>query len=285
MYSEKLAQLKTTLDQKTMLAVSSANTDAGLRKIIEKYHIHIDVANEVYSVLMLLCYGAINTNEGFTIINNMQAVSVNDFANFIQEVNTQILNPIQNKLKEVVISNENKAQNKYDFNLINPTPEASSNLGNTTTDDDLDDETDETAEEILARIDKEVDAEIDAEIMAEMAEEARQKAEAELKAQQLAKQDTAMSKAQNTATRDQGKMNNVDLDLDAIPKTTANTYIHAQPVSNYGADSEMVIENIGDEVGEPKPSTADFLQAKANGGIISKTETKTYHKDPYHEEI
>ena len=187
MYSEKLAQIKTTFDQKTILAVENAGTENALRKIIEKYRINISTAEEVFSILMLLCYGIIGTNECFNIINKMKVVEADSFANFITDINIGILNPIQETMKKQVVESLNNTQTMYDDKLINPTPTIVENKIVAQKEvqdifDDAEEDTDETAEQILARIDKEVDAEIEAEVRAELALEAAQKA------QELAKQ-------------------------------------------------------------------------------------------------
>src|SRR3989344_6877064 len=186
MYSEKLAQIKTTFDQKTILAVSNAETENALRKIIEKYRINISTAEEVFSILMLLCYGIIGTNECFNIINKMNVVEADSFANFITDINIGILNPIQETMKKQVVESLNNTQTMYDDKLINPTPTIVENKIVAQKEvqdifDDAEEDTDETAEQILARIDKEVDAEIEAEVRAELAMEAEQKAKAEQK--------------------------------------------------------------------------------------------------------
>ena len=41
MYSQKVAQFKQTVDQKTILAGLNANTENELRKLIQKYHIQM----------------------------------------------------------------------------------------------------------------------------------------------------------------------------------------------------------------------------------------------------
>ena len=113
MYSEKLAQIKTTFDQKTILAVSNAETENALRKIIEKYRINISTAEEVFSILMLLCYGIIGTNECFNIINKMNVVEADSFANFITDINIGILNPIQETMKKQLVESLNTTKTMY----------------------------------------------------------------------------------------------------------------------------------------------------------------------------
>lgn len=264
MYTEKLAQIKNTFDPKIILAVSSVDTENNLRKIIEKYHIHADVAGEAYSVLMLLAYGVMGSNECFNIINNLHAVNTDDFANFISDINAQVLTPIQNQLRKEVEQKINKPVQTYDENLITPakkntTTEVVNDLSGTE-DNNNDDDHDETAEEILARIDKEVEDEIAAEIEAEMAQEAvekeRQKAEAEM-----------IEKQKNVIT--------ADFDLDVIPKTDVPTYAHTQ---------NSIVEEKNEPVKNSQSSLTNFIEAKATGNIVSIND-KNYIRDPYHEEL
>lgn len=264
MYTEKLAQIKNTFDPKIILAVSNVDTENNLRKIIEKYHIHTDIAGEAYSVLMLLAYGVMGSNECFNIINNLRAVNTDDFANFISDINEKVLNPIQNHLRNEVEQKVNKPVQTYDDNLITPAEKNTAtevvNDISGTEDNNNDDDHDETAEEILARIDKEVEDEIAAEIEAEMAAEAvekeRQKAEAEM-----------LEKQKNVIT--------ADLDLDEIPKTDIPTYTHTQ---------NSIVESKNEPAKNSQNSLMNFIEAKATGNIVS-TNDKNYTRDPYHEEL
>lgn len=329
MYSEKLAQIKQTVDQKTILAVLNANTENELRKLIQKYHIHIDVAEEAFSVLMLMCYGAISSSECFNIINSMHVVQDSDFAAFITDINVNILKTIQEKIKNSVIQNETSVQNLYDEKIINPTTAEIEQSVFEEPEEEV-----ESAEEILARIEKEANEEVEAEMRAR--QEALTEKEVELKKQEelrlaeekrieeeASKEFDAMpgvnildqeideegdSEAQIEANKIQDLTNKqmaqsqnqitADLDLDILPKTPVNTYIHTNntieqdpaPIVSQPTTLEQA-QPINDTGSNKADAMLNFIESKASGNIASTTENtnspsaKNYMKDPYHEEL
>ncbi len=325
MYSEKLAQIKQTVDQKTILAVLNANTENELRKLIQKYHIHIDVAEESFSVLMLMCYGAISSSDCFNIINDMHVVKNEDFASFITDINTNILKTIQEKIKYAVVNTENTTQQTYDNKLINPSDDEIKQSVDDAVDEDI-----ETAEEILARIEKEANEEVDAEMRQKevefkKAEELRLAEEKRIE-EEASKEFDAMpavsilddeteggedsetkieaNKIQDITNKQMAQTQNqitADLDLDMVPRTPVNTYIH----TNDGLTDRPAEQEIKTEVApqtqtvhNPDTNKADtslsFIESKASGQIASTTDgknttpgqdLKNYMKDPYHEEL
>lgn len=283
MYSEKLKQFKTTVSPETIVKIENAGTEDALRKLIAKYHIHIDLAEEAFSALMLMCYGALSSSECFNAIHSIGAVNDTDFVKFIQDVNEIVLKPLQNNVKAEVVQKETASENQYDKKLNDspvedeqPIEEFFESLGL-----NPDGSPKESAEETLARIEKEAEAEVEAEIRAEMEEKAK-------------KQTSVEPVHENKPTP--LKSLEHDIDLDDIPKSTVNTYnfvrqndeplqtkIEAEPVAN-----EAVVENI-DTV---KNNSLDFIESKAVGNINLKPEPatpsageKSYYKDPYHESL
>lgn len=269
MYSEKLAQTKASLDPKILLAVSNVKTEDSLRAIIEKYHIRIDMAQEFFAAIMLLSYGAIESDECLASIKASHAVPEAFFPNLVQDVNTEILNPIQEKLKaDSIINKPGAAQS----NILDPLEdEVDENLQQAIARKHEIDEHFETAEETLARIDREVAAEIDAEIDAEIMKLAQ--AESEAEAARYAEQ-KSMAKTQNKIT--------ADLNLDEIPKSEAATYIHRPLYREEAAVEDLSVSTA------PINNSLDFIQSKASGNMPSTTNsasTKSYVKDPYKEEL
>lgn len=326
MYSEKLAQFKKTVDQKTILAVLNANTENELRKLIQKYHIHIDVAEEAFSVLMLMCYGAVSSSDCFNIINDMKVVKNEDFANFITDINVNILKTIQEKIKSSIVSNENMPQQSYDEKLVNPTSyEIKQSVFDTM------EESTETAEEILARIEKEANEEVDEEIRQRQQIEAQKAKEVEelrlvqdkkieeeagkefdalpeldILEQEL--EDLATEEAsikQDATNKQMAQTQNqitADIDLDMVPKTSVNTYIHTnmptdEPIEVVTPQApNPITESMTQSVehqDEQLNTSLSFIESKASGQIVSSTDTKNppnqdsknYMKDPYHEEL
>lgn len=307
MYSEKLKQAKQTVDQKIILAVLNAGTDAELRKLIEKYHIHLDVAEEAFSVLMLMCYGVISSSECFNIINDMHVVKTDDFANFIMDINLHVLKTIQEKIRYNVVNIENEVQQKYDDKLINPTPE---DIQQSVA--EVVEENEETAEEILARIEKEANDEVDEEMRQRQELEAKKEAEIkEVEDLRLAEEkkieeeagkefdampavnildeefeengETEANITQDATNKQMAQTQNyitADLDLDMIPKTPVSTYIHTNDgihdePTEVLSSTEIVATPVT-SVPTDKPQTSlDFIQSKASGNIASTTEKAT----------
>lgn len=296
MYSEKLAQVKINAKPEIVSAVKSANTEANLRGLIQKYHLHIDKAEEAFSALMLLCYGAINSSECFRIIHEMQIISDIEFVNFIQEINQQILNPIQDEIKKSVLRPQQEIEKSYDESLQDVSVAKEQNIEDFFESIGLnpDGSEKETYEEMMARIDKEVEDEITLEIQAELAEEARKKAEQE-------KIELENKQKINTDFEH-------DLDLDSIPKTQAPTYNaeHLLPEINtddyvsqkpknvtqdkYSELSDNLDEEDLKDAKQNSLNALDFIQSRATGDIALRPEPKKsvgadYIKDPYRESL
>jgi hypothetical protein len=310
MYSEKLAQFKQTVDQKTILAVLNANTENELRKLIQKYHIHIDVAEEAFSVLMLMCYGAISSSDCFNIINDMHVVSDQDFANFITDININILKTIQEKIKYTVVSTESIPRQQYENKLINPTNDEIKQSVIDAIDENV-----ESAEEILARIEREANEEVDAEMRKR--QEAQAQKEATLKKadelrlaeerrieEEASKEFDAMpaidilgdesdeesegeisevNKIQDVTNTKMAQTQNqitADLDLDILPKTPVSTYMHTNN-NLVDAPQQVAPSNSMPEQPEAISTSANnsgaslsFIESKATGQIASTTDSK-----------
>lgn len=287
MYSEKLAKTKIEADPKMGAILKSVNTEANLRALVEKYKLHIDKSEEVFSALMLLCYGSITSNECFNAIHEMNVVPDVLFVDFIQDINQKILNPIQDEIKKGVTKDADTIEESYQNSLNNTSVEDDENIEEFFESLGLnpDGSHKETDEEMLARIDREVEEEINKEIEAELAEEERLKNE-----QSLIKKEI--------------KTFDHDIDLDNIPKSSTPTYNteHLLPETKFEDEvpkqnkQEPIIKELFDkedavlETPQTNSGSIDFIQSRANGTIALKPEPKknidqSYIKDPYREQL
>lgn len=284
MYSEKLKQFKASANPTTIAKIEGVGTEEALRKLIAKYHIHIDLAEEAFSALTLMCYGAMSTSECFNAVHSIGAVGDTDFVKFIQDVNENILKPLQDEVQKEVVKNDEKIESDYEKSL-NSTSESDEQAIEDFFESiglNPDGTHKESVEETLARIDKEVEDEIEAEIKAEMAAEAQKQALAE-------KQNSAQPKETNNFTH--------DIDLDNIPKSTASTYnLVKQSISEQEEDQVTTPqqEDLPEDINSVKNNSLDFIESRAAGNIKLKPEPKNtdendtekkYFKDPYHEDL
>lgn len=317
MYSQKLAEIKKTLDPKIAGAVLATNAEAKLGLVIQKYKIHVDDAGEVFALIMLMNYGAIKSSECFSAINNMHVIDDEHIDKFIIDINQMVLEPLQAKLRASVEESQKTAepqkiteqstekvvpktitiepketapQKSFFQNLSSKTTEPELNepiqpqginllnkihsIGNENFEDSNKDEQEETAEEILTRIDKEVEAEIRAEAEAEVAEKIKNQ-----------KQQPTQTPTTQTPNENQSifkpNMDEVDIDLDQIPKTTVPTYINHQAHLN-----ESINESTNNSPQEDDQTNTNFALARASGEIGLKIDdSQVYTKDPYREEL